>query len=121
MTKKTIAYWIATALVTFAMGGGGVADLMQAEDVMASLARLGYPEYLATILGVAKILGVLVILVPGLPRLKEWAYAGMVIDLVGAFASHAFIGDPMADLLPPLIVLAICIASWALRPDARKL
>lgn len=121
MNKKTIAYWIATGLLVLPMGGGGVADLMHAEDVMKALAHLGYPEYLATILGVAKLLGVVAILVPGMPRLKEWAYAGFAIDLIGAFASHMWVGDPIADVMPPVIVLGIAMTSWALRPESRRL
>lgn len=121
MQKKTIAYWAATVLLAVPMGGGGAADLMRAQPVMESLARLGYPEYLATILGVAKLVGLAVVLVPGLPRLKEWAYAGFVIDLIGAFASHAFVGDPVKDLIPPVAVLILVLASWLLRPASRRL
>ena len=123
MTEKTrnLAYWGTTALVCAAMGGGGVLDLMKAEDVMKSLERLGYPDYLATILGVAKLLGVVAILAPGFRRLKEWAYAGMVIDLIGAFVSHLAVGDPVKDLAPPLVVLVLTFASWWLRPASRRL
>jgi hypothetical protein len=59
--------------------------------------------------------------VPGFPRLKEWAYAGMFFDLTGASASHAAVGDPVAKILTPLVILGIVIASWWLRPDSRKL
>jgi hypothetical protein len=121
MDRKTIGYWGATALLALAMGGGGIVDLMQGEDVLAVLDRLGYPAYLATLLGVAKLIGVVVVLVPGLPRLKEWAYAGFVIDLIGAFWSHLAVGDPIGEALPPVAVLAITLASWALRPDLRRL
>lgn len=119
--QKNLAYWGTTALVCAAMAGGGVLDLLKAEDVLKSLAKLGYPEYLATILGVAKLLGVLAILVPGFRRLKEWAYAGMVIDLLGAFFSHLAVGDPVKDLAPPLVILALTFASWWLRPASRRL
>jgi len=121
MQMKTIAYWGTTGMLVLPMGGGGVADLMHVDPVMKALAGLGYPEYLATILGVAKLLGLAVVLAPGLPRLKEWAYAGFVIDLVGAFASHVFVKDPAADLFPPVAVLVLVLASWMLRPDSRRL
>ncbi len=121
VTRKSVAYWLATGLLALAMGGGGVLDLTHADAVMDAFSRLGYPEYFATILGVGKLLGVVVVLSPGLPRLKEWAYAGFVIDVSGAFASHLFVGDPLADLVPPIAVLAITMASWAQRPESRRL
>ncbi|MEE8107286.1 MAG: DoxX family protein [Planctomycetota bacterium] len=118
---KSFAFWTTTCLACLAMGAGGVMDLLHAEQVMTALTHLGYPEYVATILGVGKLLGVAVVLVPGLPRLKEWAYAGLVIDLVGAFASHLFVGDPIADLIPPVVILVLTLASWVLRPASRRL
>lgn len=85
------------------------------------MATLGYPEYLMTILGVAKISGVIALLIPGLPLLKEWAYAGFTFDILGASASHAFVGDPVGEILIPLVLLTICIASYCWRPPSRRL
>jgi hypothetical protein len=85
------------------------------------MVALGYPLYFMTILGAWKVLGGAVILAPGLPRLKEWAYAGIVFDLTGAALSHAFAGDPAAKLVNPLILTGIALASWALRPTSRRL
>jgi uncharacterized membrane protein YphA (DoxX/SURF4 family) len=82
---------------------------------------LGYPGYVALILGVWKLLGGVVVLAPGLPRLKEWAYAGMIFDLTGAAASHAANGDSAANIATPLIIAGIVMASWALRPASRRL
>ncbi len=82
---------------------------------------LGYPAYFVIILGVWKVLGGIAVLVPGVPRLKEWAYAGMFFDLTGAAASHAAVGDPAAKIATPLILVVIVAASWALRPESRKL
>jgi DoxX-like family len=82
---------------------------------------LGYPGYVALILGVWKLLGGVVVLAPGLPRLKEWAYAGMIFDLTGAAASHAAVGDPAVNIATPLIIAVIVMASWALRPASRRL
>ncbi|MCE9552824.1 MAG: DoxX family protein [Planctomycetes bacterium] len=121
MKAKLIAYWITTILFCAAMGFGGVADLLRHESVREVLARLHYPEYLATILGVAKVLGVIALLLPGTRRLKEWAYAGFTFDLLGAFASHAFSGDPIKEMFPPVILLAIGAASYLLRPASRRL
>src|SRR5687768_15374498 len=89
MKARKIGYWVATALVALAMGFGGVVDLSGSPEVVATLSHLGYPAYFASMLGVWKILGTIVLLAPGLPRLKEWAYAGIVIDLTSAFISHA--------------------------------
>jgi hypothetical protein len=73
------------------------------------------------IIGLAKILGVITVLVPGYPLLKEWAYAGLCFNLAGATASHAFSGDPLSHTIRPAIVLGLCAASYLLRPAARRL
>ena len=114
-------YWVTTALVALAFVAGGVIDVSGSPEVVAGLAHLGYPAYFATLLGVWKLLGALAIVWPGLPRLKEWAYAGMLFDLTGAAASHAAVGDPAANVITPLVLLALVIASWALRPESRRL
>jgi hypothetical protein len=115
------AYWATTGLTALAFAFGGLADVMLIPDVRAGFAHLGYPAYLAVILGIWKLLGAATILAPGLPRLKEWAYAGMFFDLTGAAASHAAAGDPAPGVLTPLLLLAIVVASWALRPESRML
>lgn len=74
--------------------------------------HLGYPPYLLPFIGVAKILGVIAVLVPGFPRLKEWAYAGLVFDLIGAFYSHLAVGDPVSYWIFPLIALALVFGSY---------
>ena len=121
MDKKTIAYWAFTGFLVLPFGGGGVMDLIQPDNVVEVFENLGYPLYLATILGIAKLLGLLVVLAPGLPRLKEWAYAGFVIDLIGAFLSHLFVGDGIAQLAPPIVVMVPVLLSWWLRPENRRL
>ncbi len=93
MKKTKIAYWIFTGLMTAALGVGAAYDAASAPEAVAHVAHLGYPAYLVPFLGVAKLAALLVILVPGLRRLKEWAYAGLVIDLVGAAYSHFAVGD----------------------------
>ncbi|MEM6296792.1 MAG: DoxX family protein [Myxococcota bacterium] len=108
-------------MVAFVIGAGGVADLSGAAEVAEGFARLGYPEYFATILGVWKIGGAVVILLPKTPLLKEWAYAGIVFDLTGAAASHVYVSDPVGETVVPLVVLALTVASWMLRPAGRRL
>ncbi len=121
MKARNIGYWVTTGLLAAAFAAGGVGDLTRSPDMIAGMAHLGYPAYLLLVLGVWKVLGAGAILAPGLPRLKEWAYAGMVFDLTGAAASHAFSGDPAGKVIPPLVLCGLVAASWALRPDSRKL
>lgn len=121
MNKRVIAYWLTTMLFCLAMTSGGALNLLRAEIQKESIQALGYPEYLMTILGVAKLLGVIALLMPGVPLLKEWAYAGFTFDLLGAAASHAFVGDPAIEVLLPLIILSIAAASYWLRPPSRRL
>ena len=121
MKARTIAYWVTTALAAFMFLSGGVMDVVQPPELLKGMTDLGYTAYFTTILGVWKFLGGITVLVPRLPRLKEWAYAGMFFDLSGASASHASVGDPVAKIVTPLVLLGIVMASWALRPDSRKL
>lgn len=121
MNSKNIAYWATTGLVALAFVGGGAADLSRSDEVMAGLAHLGYPLYFATILGIWKILGAVALVAPGLPRLKEWAYAGIFFDLSGAAASHAASGDDVGKVMVPLVILGLTALSWALRPAGRRL
>ncbi|GAB5513003.1 MAG: DoxX family protein [Rhodopirellula baltica] len=119
MKAKRIGYWVTLALFCLAMAGGGFADLTQNAAIMESMTRLGFPSYVATILGFWKIAGVVALLLPGFGRLKEWAYAGFFFDLTGATAAHLFVKDAMPEPIVPLIILAIGMASWYLRPASR--
>ena len=118
---RTIAFWATTILGPASFVIGGYLHLARDPQVMATLAHLGYPAYFATILGAWKLLGAAAIVVPGLPRVKEWAYAGFFFDLTGAAATRAFVGDGAADILAPLFFLVLVAASWALRPTSRTL
>jgi uncharacterized membrane protein YphA (DoxX/SURF4 family) len=118
---RTIAFWVTTIFGPASFVIGGYLHLTRDPQVMATLAHLGYPAYFATIMGVWKLLGAIAIVVPGIPRLKEWAYAGFFFDLTGAAATRAFVGDSAADILAPLVFLALVAASWALRPASRAL
>lgn len=121
MKIRPIAYWVTSALTAFVFLSGGAADVARPSFVMDGMTHLGYPGYFVLILGVWKVLGGVVILSPGLPTLKEWAYAGMIFDLTGAAASHAAVGDPAAKVITPLVIAGIVLASWALRPASRRL
>lgn len=121
MKARQIGYWLSTGLFATAMVGGGLAYLIRLEVLKESMAQLGYPEYLLTILGVAKLLGGVALLMPRTPLLKEWAYAGFTFNILGAAASHALNGDPVHELVAPLIVFATGVASYLLRPASRRL
>jgi uncharacterized membrane protein YphA (DoxX/SURF4 family) len=121
MNKRLIAYWIATALTALIFIPGGVFDLLRPASVLETTRHLGYPDYFACILGAWKVLGGIAVLAPRFPRLKEWAYAGMIFDLTGATASHVASGDPVDKIVTPLVLAGIVMASWALRPDSRRL
>ncbi len=114
-------YWTSTTLTALAFLSGGAAYLARADVPVRGIVDLGYPAYFVTILGTWKLLGGLAILAPRLPRLKEWAYAGIAFDLTGAAFSHAAVGDPILKVIVPLVILGIGIASWSLRPASRKL
>ena len=118
---KNIAYWITTILGPASFVIGGVLNLSQTEQVVATMHHLGYPVYFASLLGIWKLLGAIAIVVPGLPRLKEWAYAGFFFDLTAAAVSRAAVGDGAGDIVAPLVFLALVLASWALRPASRTL
>jgi hypothetical protein len=120
-TLKTVAFWLTTVLGPSSFVIGGVLGLRQSPDVVAGVQHLGYPLYFATLLSVWKLLGAIVITAPGLPRVKEWAYAGFVFDLTAAAISHAAVGDSTGDVVAPLVFLALVTASWALRPESRRL
>ena len=111
MKGLKIGYWVATVLTGLAFLMGGFQDLTHSAQMVAGMKFLGYPEYFLTILGVAKILGAIAIVTPIFPRLKEWAYAGCVFDLIGAAWSHAASGDS-AHVSAPLVVLIFVAASY---------
>ena len=122
MTKRNrIIYWIATIWLSLGMLSTGVVQLLRTEDEVAMFTRLGYPVYFLTIIGVWKILGVIAILIPKFPLLKEWAYAGFFIAMSGAIVSHLINGDEAKELFGPALLLTLTMVSWYFRPAGRKL
>ena len=119
------AYWICTGLTVFFFLPGGLAYALAVPDVVDGVILLGFPLYFIRLLGVWKVLGAIAVLVPGFPRLKEWAYAGIVFDLTAAAVANATMGDVIGaewwHVPAPLMVALIVIASWALRPSSRRL
>jgi uncharacterized membrane protein YphA (DoxX/SURF4 family) len=119
MNWKIVTYWTATILFSGLMAFNAYLYLTHAPKMMTAFASLGYPSYFPNILGVAKVLGVVALLVPRLPRLKEWAYAGFTFTLLGAFLSHLASGQTKESVMP-IVVLVVMLISYSLRPVARR-
>jgi DoxX-like protein len=119
--RQPIAYWTITAVVVAECLIGGAMDLLRLPPFFPVLIELGYPAYLAGIIGLAKIAAGVVVVAPGLPRLKEWAYAGILINMLGAAASHLADHRALSNLIAPLLFGGLALASWALRPADRRL
>ena len=114
-----IAYWIVTVLLAALIGLSGIPDILRIPEAVQVFSHLGYPSYLLPFIGVAKVLGAIAIVYPGFPQLKEWAYAGITFDLIGAFYSHVSVGDPASGWVPPLVGLALTFGSYFLYHKTR--
>ena len=112
MNARTSIGWIVTGLMAALMLLSAVPDVLRIPDALAVFRHLGYPPYLLLFLGTAKILGVAAVLVPGVSRLKEWAFAGLTFDLTGALYSHLSVGDPTSVWMPAAIGLLLMAASY---------
>jgi len=117
---RTICYWVVTAFLAIGMTAGGVQQLLQIGGYVPIVESLGYPVYMLSILGAWKLAGVIVILLPGMPVIKEWAYAGFTFAMSGAAISHIFCGHPVTEVMPSLILLVSTLLSWWLRPAHRR-
>jgi hypothetical protein len=117
---RTVVYWAVSAPVLLETAVGIQWDLARIPYVVDVLDRLGFPAYFATILGISKILALVALFLPGTARLKEWAYAGLVFVYVGAAACHVAVGDTLGNILTPLVLAVITLASWSLRPARRR-
>jgi hypothetical protein len=113
--KSTInsIYWILTGVMAAFMLTGSIPDLLRTPQAVEIFGHLGYPAYLLPFLGTAKILGLTAVLIPGFGRLKEWAYAGLIFDVTGAFYSHLSVGDPASAWVFPVIALVLIGGSYA--------
>ena len=122
MTKRDkIIYWISTIWLALGMVSTGVVQLMKMKEEVDMFIRIGYPVYLLTILGVWKILGVIAVLIPKFPLLKEWAYAGFFFAMSGAVFSHLAVGDEAKELFGPVLLIVLTVVSWYFRPADRKI
>jgi len=110
MKKTKIIYWIVTGLFAAFMAMSAIPDALATKEATVFMNHLGYPPYFTPFIGIAKLLGVIAILIPGFPRIKEWAYAGFAFDLIGATYSVICAGDSKggwAFMLIPLLFLVL--------------
>lgn len=119
--RNKIIYWIFTLWMSLGMVSTAIVQLIRNKDELANFANLGYPSYLMTIIGVWKILGVIAVLIPKFPLLKEWAYAGFFFVMSGAFISHCIVSDTFSKTFPAILLLVLVIISWYFRPAERKI
>jgi len=120
MTAHTWVRWIPTGLASALMVLSALPDVLRVAGAVTVFHHLGYPAYLLPFLGTAKLLGVATMLAPGFLRLKEWAYAGLTFDVLGALYSHLSVGDPVNVWAPAALGLSLVVASYVAhrnRPD----
>ena len=117
---RTVAYWITTGVVAL-MLLGSLSYLTGNEQVVSGFAKAGYPQHLRIVLGIVKPAAAIVLLLPGLALLKEWAYAGVTFAWVMAFISAYTLGEPAQIWVMPLALLALLIVSYVTRPVSRRL
>ena len=119
--RDKIIYWISTIWLALGMVSTGSVQLFRSPADVDLMARLGYPVYLLTILGVWKLLGVVAVLIPKFPLVKEWVYAGFFFAMTGAIVSHIASGSSMSDMFGPSLLIILTVVSWYFRPADRKL
>jgi hypothetical protein len=118
---RIIVFWVTTFIVVFELAAGSVWNLLTIEWVGVQFRHLGYPHFLAYILGAWQAGAAVAIVAPGLPLIKEWAYVGSLFLWSGAVTSHLFAGDGLESWFLPLLFATCAIASWVLRPADRRL
>ncbi len=121
MNKRNIAYWATTGLLSFALLGSGIMKLAGAEEVAKNMAHVGVPGWMMPLLGFWMVAAVAALLAPGTARLKEWAYAGIVFQMTGGLVAHLAVGDPLGAAFPTVVLTALAVASYVLRPATRAL
>ena len=107
MKNLKVYYWISIGLIYFFIIPGSIMNIMKTEDWVKVFNDLGYPEYLLPFLGLAKLTACIVLVLPNFKRLKEWAYAGLFFDLVGATYSGLMVGG----FVPQMIIMFIAISA----------
>jgi hypothetical protein len=122
MTKRNkIIYWVATLWLSLGMVSTGIVQIIRMKEEVDLFNHLGYPIYFLTLLGVWKLLGVVAVLIPKFPLLKEWTYAGFFFAMSGALVSHVALGDSAKEMFGPILLLLLTVVSWYFRPADRKI
>lgn len=116
---RKIAYWVATGLIAAMSLFAAFAYLSGSPQAVEGFAHVGYPQQLRIILGVAKLLGAITLLVPAIPRLKEWAYAGFAFAWICAFIAH-YLAKDGGKAFMPLVLLLLLVISYVTRPASRQ-
>ena len=119
MARKVI-YWASTVLLAGLSAFGAFIYLTATPEAVAGFTHVGYPQQLRVILGIAKLAGAIALVVPGFPKLKEWAYAGFTFAWIAAFVAHYLAGDGPTSVMP-LVLLVFLGISYATRPESRQL
>lgn len=119
--RDKIIYWVATIWLSLGMVSTGIVQLIQMKEEVQKMNTLGYPSYFLTIIGVWKILGVIAVLIPKFPLVKEWAYAGFFFLMSGAIFTHLAVADEAVEYFGPALLLVLTVVSWYFRPADRKL
>jgi hypothetical protein len=119
--RAIILYWVLTLFVALNQVWAGVSHLLRAQPLFGVLQHLGYPPHFATLLGIGKLLGAVILVAPRRPLLKEWAYAGLFIDFSAGLVAHAVAGDGAKWYAGPILSLIALAGSWYLRPAPRRL
>lgn len=119
--SNKIIYWVSTIWLALGMLSSGIVQLLKIDEEVNMMKHLGYPIYFLTVLGIWKLLGVVIVLIPKTPLLKEWVYAGFFFAMSGAVISHFASGDAPKEFFGPILLLVLTVASWHFRPASRKL
>ena len=119
--RNKIIYWISTIWLALGMVSTAIVQLMKSREEVDMMTRLGYPIYFLMIIGVWKLFGVIAVLIPKFPILKEWAYAGFFFLMSGAVISHLVVGDAAKELFGPMLLIVLTMVSWYFRLSDRKI
>lgn len=119
--RNKIIYWIFTLWMALGWTSFGIIQVLQTPDEVGRITKLGFPAYVLILLGACKLLGVVAVLIPRFPTLKEWAYAGFFFTLIAALYAHVSVGDSIVDMIPALLLLTLTAISYYFRPADRKM
>lgn len=119
--RDKIIYWVATLWLGLGMISTGIVQLIPLDEEVQKMSGLGFPPYFLTIIGIWKLLGVIAVLIPKYPVIKEWAYAGFFFLMTGAIFSHMAMGDEAIEYFGSTLLLVLTCVSWYFRPAERTM